>query len=103
MLEQGVSQDNPDRDRPSSRARSLRGLVLRMGILVAVAAALVLISRPGGNGPVSAKVVGPEQPVFIWTRDACERLDLPDAPARAFRDASGQVQLIAASSVNRAM
>ena len=32
--------------------------------------------------------------VFDWTTDRCERSNIPDLPARAFRDASGQVQQI---------
>jgi hypothetical protein len=39
--------------------------------------------------------------VFDWTKDACEPRDIPDLPARAFRDARGQVQLIATHYVNR--
>jgi len=37
---------------------------------------------------------GPEEVVFDWSTDRCDDLDIPDFPARAFRDNSGQVQLI---------
>jgi hypothetical protein len=46
---------------------------------------------------------GPSEPIFIWRRDACEKIDTPDAPARAFRDAAGTVHLIASHYVARAM
>ena len=49
----------------------------------------------------SIEIVGPEQTVFDWSRDSCEPRDIPDAPARAFRDARGRVQLIASHYVNR--
>lgn len=47
----------------------------------------------GFNG--FAAVVGPEETVFDWTADKCETTDVPDLPARAFLDHTGQVQLIA--------
>jgi hypothetical protein len=49
----------------------------------------------------SIAIVGAEQTVFDWSRDACEPRDVPDSPARAFRDSSGHVQLIASHYVNR--
>lgn len=45
--------------------------------------------------------VGPLEVVFNWSVDRCEDLDIPDLPARAFRDAQGNVQLIAAHYINR--
>lgn len=48
-------------------------------------------------------LVGPEQTMFDYTEDACSPIDMPDAPARAFRDAAGQVHLIASHYVTRAM
>lgn len=47
---------------------------------------------------VTLKVTGPEQVVFDWATQRCAALDIPDLPVRAFRDASGDVQLIAASN-----
>ncbi len=49
------------------------------------------------------KFTGAQQVVFSWKRDACESLDLPDAPARAFRDPAGRVHLIASHYVTRQM
>jgi hypothetical protein len=47
------------------------------------------------------KITGAQQVLFSWKRDACEAIDLPDAPARAFRDAGGRVHLIASHFVTR--
>jgi hypothetical protein len=51
---------------------------------------------------VSGEVIGPPQVVFD-TREACEQIDVPDAPARAFRDDRGIVHLVASHYVARAM
>lgn len=47
-------------------------------------------------------IAGPEEMVFDWTTDACEPEDIPDLPARAFRDAGRQVHLVSAHIRNRA-
>jgi hypothetical protein len=47
-------------------------------------------------------ITGDEEVVFDWSRQACEPRDIPDLPARAYRDASGQVHLIASHYVSRA-
>jgi hypothetical protein len=49
----------------------------------------------------SIEIAGPEQTVFDWSRESCESRDIPDAPARAFHDARGRVQLIASHYVSR--
>jgi len=40
------------------------------------------------------KIVGPEEIVYDWTTDRCKFENIPDLAARAFRDASGQIQLL---------
>jgi len=50
---------------------------------------------------ISISTSGPTQVTFDWTTDRCEDLDLPDLPARAFRDADGRTQLISAHFINR--
>ena len=45
--------------------------------------------------------VGPVEVVFDWTKDRCEPYDIPDLPARAFRDAQGMVHLISAHLAGR--
>jgi len=47
-------------------------------------------------------VTGPEEIVFDWSVEACEPEDIPDLPARAFRDAKGRVHLISAHTLSRA-
>lgn len=42
---------------------------------------------------LALKITGPEEVIFDWTNDRCEDENIPDIAARAFRDASGQVQL----------
>ncbi len=50
---------------------------------------------------VKVEVTGPPEVVFDWTTDRCDEPDIPDLPARAFRDADGKVQLISTHFVNR--
>jgi hypothetical protein len=49
------------------------------------------------------EIIGGEHTVFSWKKDACEPRDIPDAPARAFRDARGTVHVFASHYVNRQM
>ncbi len=46
------------------------------------------------------KIVGKEEVVFDWTKDRCEEWHIPDLAARAFKDGTGQVQLITSASTN---
>lgn len=48
-------------------------------------------------------VAGNAETVFAWDSQRCDVQDIPDAPARAFRDATGTVHLFASHFVNRAM
>ena len=48
-------------------------------------------------------VVGPPVPVFTRATDACDGDDVPDAPARAFRDATGGVVVFGMHYENRAL
>ena len=49
------------------------------------------------------KITGTEEVVYDWTTDRCEKMNLIDLPARAFRDADGQTQLILSHFVNYRM
>ena len=49
----------------------------------------------------SLAIVGPEEIVFDWTFDACDPEDIPDLPARAFRDSEGAVHLVSSHLVTR--
>jgi hypothetical protein len=68
-----------------------------------LAALLLLAAVPAAAQSVSITPTGAPQPVFVWKRDACEAWDIPDSAARAWRDADGQVHLIAAHHVTRAL
>ncbi len=45
--------------------------------------------------------LGPEEIVFDWTTQKCVNDDIPDTPARAFRDVNGNIQLISTHFTNR--
>lgn len=69
--------------------------------------ALLAVAGPGlaaADAPpkVTIMLAGEAEVVFDWSRQACETWDIPDAPARAFRDATGAVHLIATHFINRA-
>ncbi len=70
-------------------------------LLISILIITVFCVGCGGDGTdegpvtISLRVVGAEEVVFDWTTDRCEDSDIPDFPARAFRDDSGQVQMIA--------
>lgn len=74
----------------------LLSIVLTMGAAPAVAA--------GGAAPgLIVRADGPERLLFDHERDACEVWDVPDAPARAYRDADGKVHLFQTHFHNRAL
>jgi hypothetical protein len=54
-------------------------------------------------GPAALAVVGPVETVFDWSAGRCATDDIPDLPARAFKDASGTVQLISSHIQTRRM
>jgi len=56
---------------------------------------------PPAPKPVAVSVAGTPETVFDWTTSRCERWDIPDLSARAFRDANGQVQLVASHYATR--
>ena len=84
---------------------SFRRLVLAS--LAALAAALTGgTARPVGADEIevpSLAVIGAPEAVFEWSRDACEDVDFPDAPARAFRTTDGGVRLFASHYRARAL
>jgi hypothetical protein len=67
-------------------------------VFVAAAVTLAILAATGGaaGGPseVGVMVAGAPQVVFDWSRERCSEVEEPDLPARAFRDASGRVQLL---------
>ncbi len=94
-----------------TRLRSIIGIHMELAFVVTVAIAIpilvgLLIFTSDGEAEIFdpyVRAVGPEEVVFDWSEDACEPSDIPDTPARAFRDAQGRVQLIASHHTNRRM
>lgn len=70
-------------------------MILRT-LLLCLMPCLALAEPPG------PRITGAEEVVFDWAEDRCETWDIPDAPARAWRDAEGQVHLLAGSDQSRA-
>ncbi len=54
-----------------------------------------------GIGGSSIAVIGDPQVVYDYSTQHCDNLDIPDSPARAFRDAQGNVSLIASADTTR--
>lgn len=48
------------------------------------------------------RVTGAAERVFDWSADRCANWDIPDTPARAWRDTTGRVHLVAGSEESRA-
>ncbi|HEX2180558.1 MAG TPA: hypothetical protein VHL54_13785 [Actinomycetota bacterium] len=82
-----------------ARTRRTTWLPIAAAVLLAVLIALATLRRPAPTGVEAT--VGEEVTVFDYSTDACGRLDLPDTPARAFRDAGGTVNLLASHHVTR--
>lgn len=82
------------------RAVAVLGLLLALAPVGAARAASAP-AAPAAAPVVSGSVTGPRQTVFD-TRNGCEQIDIPDAPARAFRDEYNIVHLIATHYVARA-
>jgi hypothetical protein len=87
----------------SAGADGHRGIVLGVAImLLALLGCAPSAFAYSFDGP-DVRQAGGEQTVFDWTNDACEPADIPDVPARAFRDLQGGIQLIASHFTTRRM
>src|SRR6266508_4426288 len=82
-----------------------RRLAITILWLIIILAGLVIIPRwrAAERSSIDVKIIGPEEVVFDWSKDACESNDFPDVPEMAFRDVSGRVQLIASHYISRRM
>ena len=61
---------------------------------------LLSLSAHVARAQLLVETAGAEQAVFVHARDACLPEDIPDAPARSFRDANGLTHLFATHFVN---
>jgi hypothetical protein len=68
------------------------------GVLIGDARSPFDLSKVINSG---VQITGPEEVIFDWTTQKCSQDDIPDIPARAFRDAQGTVQLIDSHYINR--
>lgn len=81
--------------------RALRRASARCALLTFGTVALLLTLHGAGaaayefNEP-TVRATGPEEMVFDHSTQACQPDDIPDVPARAFRDSQNQIQLVAA-------
>jgi hypothetical protein len=80
------------------RSSTLR---LRRGLRPALVLAALLTAGPAAA--IDIVVDGPETILFDQATEACDGSDLPDAPARAFRNAAGEIVLFAPNFKNRAL
>ncbi len=66
---------------------------------------LVPADARGGNNPPRLALDPAAQPelLYEYRQDACDSHDLPDVPARAFRDADGTIILLATNYIHRAL
>jgi hypothetical protein len=80
----------------------LRGTFLVPCVAAALIVGVSLLAGEDDDPAVDVSVVGREEVVFDWDKDACEPLDVPDSPPRAFRDHRGTVHLITGHFINRA-
>lgn len=71
-----------------------RKTIARAARLIAALSLLV------GSGVGSGAAADPAL-LFDWSRARCARWDIPDAPARFWRDAAGKVHMLAGNEANR--
>ena len=72
-------------------------------VVCAVAALGVQLAHAGPVTGVTPDFLdGSRAAAFDTSRESCEQIDIPDAPARAFRDYKGTTHLIASHYVTRA-
>jgi hypothetical protein len=82
----------------------------RSPIATRLAAALLLLASSAATATSQAPAyrveIAPgarEETVYSWARQRCDEWDIPDAPLRAFRDATGEVVAFTSNYRNRPM
>jgi hypothetical protein len=78
---------------------------IRIALLAAGLLAALTFLLPSSAGAYrfgeTVTPLGPEQMVFDWSTQKCEDVDIPDNPARAFKDVRGRIQQLASHFVTR--
>jgi hypothetical protein len=74
-------------------------------IAIQVAAFSTIVPNIVGEVAATKRQTSAQPPIVIYNtgRDGCDPYDVPDAPARAFRDSLGVIHFFATSSKNRAL
>ncbi|MFT3973996.1 MAG: hypothetical protein QM699_11265 [Amaricoccus sp.] len=62
----------------------------------------LLAAAPAAPAAAAPRIAGAAETTFSWANDRCATWDIPDTPARAWRDASGATHLVAGSEASRA-
>jgi hypothetical protein len=84
--------------------RLLRALGVFVALVYLVIGDWVALSRAETrDAGLTLRQTGPAQTVFSWKTMRCETWDVPDVPARAWRDARGKIHLLASNTSNREM
>src|SRR5688500_1047649 len=80
-------------------------MLKRLSCIRVISAILLSSAPPSPALALTMTIPAGAEPeiVFDHARDACEKSDVPDVPARAFRAADGTIRLIASHWTNRAM
>ena len=80
-------------------------MLKRLTWICGIAAILLANIPPSSANALTLTIPAGAEPeiVFDHARDACEKFDVPDVPARAFRASDGTIRLIASHWTNRAM
>lgn len=83
----------------------MTGLFRKIWLICAIIAGFYPLGRASAadGAALTINIAGAPQTVFRWASDRCVDNHIPDAPARAFRDAGNTVHLIAAHHMNRSL
>jgi hypothetical protein len=77
-------------------------IILSVALIAATTAKKATAQETSGITRVRGTLTGSRVAVFDTAKDSCELIDIPDAPARAFRDYQGTIHLVSSHYVMRA-
>ncbi len=79
------------------------GLSLRRNSVGVLSVLAFAVSPTVVRGQLAVTVTDTPRSFYRSTTHGCDNRDIPDAPARAFRDERGEIQFFASFEINRAM